>query len=110
MTIDELLEQELERNPEMKAVFEKDPEKKELYKKKIADTWDQKTGFTESENDNRCKYCKNCIFARGDPPFADAPEKAYCRIYTREGGKGKPPEVYYDGARCEFYEQEKRKN
>lgn len=54
-------------------------------------------------------YCETCVFAHGKPPFADRPEKSYCRIYTREGGKQKPPDVYYEGARCEFYEQEKRK-
>lgn len=54
-------------------------------------------------------FCKTCIFAHGDPPFADIPEKSYCRIFTRESGKQKPPDVYYNGAECEYYEQEKRK-
>ena len=48
-------------------------------------------------------YCRTCIFASGKPPFEDHPEKSYCRIYTREGGKQKPPEVYYEGAPCEYY-------
>ena len=54
-------------------------------------------------------FCRTCIFAHGEPPFADSPEKAYCRIYERDKGTSKPPEVYYDGERCEFYEQEKRR-
>lgn len=54
-------------------------------------------------------YCKSCIFAHGNPPFEDMPEKSYCRIYTRNGGKQKPPDVYYEGAECEYYEQQKRK-
>ena len=49
-------------------------------------------------------YCRTCIFSRGAPPFADGPEKAYCDIYDRETTNGKPPEVYYDGEECEFYE------
>lgn len=51
--------------------------------------------------------CRSCIFAHGDPPFADAPEKAYCMIYGKGTSNGKPPEVYYDGAKCEYQETKK---
>lgn len=52
------------------------------------------------------KWCKSCRFAHGNPPFEDLPEKAYCQIYTRADGEAKPPEVYYDGAKCEYYTKE----
>lgn len=50
------------------------------------------------------KYCKTCVFSKGAPPFEDGPEKAYCLIYSRDEGEAKPPEVYYDGEECEYYE------
>lgn len=53
------------------------------------------------------KQCRSCRFAHGEPPFADGPEKAYCMIYSREEGEAKPPEVYYDGQKCEFYHKDK---
>ena len=49
------------------------------------------------------KYCMTCRFARGEPPFEDAPEKGRCMIYSREEGESKPDEVYFDGQPCEFY-------
>lgn len=55
------------------------------------------------------KYCETCIFAYGNPPFADLPQKRYCMIYTRENGARKPNEVYYDGKTCEFYEEDTEK-
>jgi hypothetical protein len=53
------------------------------------------------------RYCRTCRFSRGEPPFEDAPEKAYCMIFSRDEGEAKPPEVYYDGEECEFYEKDK---
>lgn len=49
------------------------------------------------------KYCKTCKFSKGAPPFADAPEKSYCIIFSRENGMQKPKSVYYDGAECSYY-------
>lgn len=109
MTIDEMIAKKLENNPELKAVLENDSKKMEAYKKKVADSLEQRTGYTEQEANNRCKFCKSCIFSHGKPPFADLPEKAYCVIYPKENGRAKPPDVYYNGAECEYYEQEKRK-
>lgn len=109
MTIDEMIAKELERNPELKIVLENDSKKMEAYKKKVADSLKQRTGYTEQEANNRCKLCKSCIFSHGKPPFADLPEKAYCVIYSKENGKVKHPDVYYNGAECEYYEKEKRK-
>lgn len=54
------------------------------------------------------KQCKTCRFSHGKPPFEDTPEKSYCMIYSKEDGERKPPEVYYDGADCEFYEKYKK--
>lgn len=53
------------------------------------------------------KMCRTCRFSRGDPPFEDSPEKSNCMIYSREDGEEKPPEVYFDGGDCEYYEKDK---
>ena len=47
--------------------------------------------------------CKTCVFANGPAPFADAPDKSYCLIYTRENGASKPNSVYFDGEDCEYH-------
>jgi hypothetical protein len=52
------------------------------------------------------KQCKTCVFSHGEPPFADAPEKRYCMVFSRESGNRKPNDVYYDGAECVAYEEE----
>lgn len=54
------------------------------------------------------KWCKTCRFARGEPPFEDAPEKGHCMIYSRGEGESKPDDVYFDGAECEFYERDRK--
>ena len=51
------------------------------------------------------KACKTCRFSKGKPPFEDAPEKAYCMIYSRDDGEEKPDNVYYHGGKCEYYEK-----
>lgn len=51
--------------------------------------------------------CRTCRFSHGDSPFENAPEKSYCMIYSRENGEQKPPDVYYDGAECEYYDKYK---
>lgn len=53
------------------------------------------------------KMCMTCRFAHGKPPFEDAPEKSYCMIFSRDDGEQKPPDVYYEGADCEYYEKQK---
>ncbi len=47
--------------------------------------------------------CKTCIFSKGPAPFADAPEKSNCLIYTRENGTSKPNSVYFGGEDCEYH-------
>ena len=49
--------------------------------------------------------CRTCRFAHGDSPFENSPEKSYCMIYSRESGEQKPPDVYYDGGDCEYYDE-----
>ena len=106
MDFEKMLEQELERNKELRKVLDT-PEKKAAYLEKIKDSWDEKVGYSSGDEKKVANYCKTCIFSHGDPPFADLPEKAYCRIYGKADSKGKPPEVLYEGARCEFYEKRK---
>lgn len=50
--------------------------------------------------------CVGCKYSHGDPPFADLPKKAYCKVYRREDGIMKPKEVYFEGKPCEFREPE----
>lgn len=50
--------------------------------------------------------CIGCMFSHGDPPFADSPQKSYCKVYRREDGMMKPKDVYFDGAPCEHREPE----
>lgn len=52
------------------------------------------------------KWCKTCRFSKGEPPFEDTPEKSNCMIYSHEDGEEKPPEVYFDGGECEYYEKD----
>lgn len=104
--MDEAIDHELTKNPELRKVFEEYPEKRELYKQKIIDSYNESGGYSEEEKNKRCKFCKTCLFSHGEPPFADLPEKSYCMIYTRESTTGKPKAVYYDGARCEYYANE----
>lgn len=52
--------------------------------------------------------CIGCRYSHGEPPFADLPKKAYCKIYRREDGVEKPSEVYFDGKPCEFREEDRR--
>lgn len=99
VTLDEKVEREIEKNPELRKIFEKHPERKELYKQKILDSEHATFGCKKINP----KFCKMCIFSKGDPPFEDRPEKAYCMIYSREQGVGKPYDVYYEGGLCEFY-------
>ncbi len=47
--------------------------------------------------------CMTCAHANGEPPWADTPLKSYCTAFPREGGRRKPPEVYYEGADCAEY-------
>lgn len=102
MTLDERIEQEVAKNPGLKKLFEKYPEKKELYKQKILDSENASFGC----NKINPKYCRTCIFKNGEPPFADSPEKVFCMIYTYENGVSKPKAVYYDGQLCEYYADE----
>lgn len=104
MTYDEaskMVEKEIKRNPELAKVFKEHPERKEMYKQKILDSWDEVWGCRGINP----KWCQTCMFAHGKPPFEDLPDKAYCMIYSKDGGEAKPDEVYYDGEECEFYEK-----
>jgi hypothetical protein len=44
------------------------------------------------------------MLSHGEPPFADTPQKGCCKIY--EYPEPKPDVVYFDGRKCEYYEQE----
>ena len=46
--------------------------------------------------------CQGCIFSTGSTPFDDTPYKSYCAIYSRDKGKIKPKDVYFNGAPCKY--------
>lgn len=47
------------------------------------------------------KSCEGCIFAYGDTPYNDAPDKSSCEIYQYPNTK--PDNVYIDGGSCKYY-------
>lgn len=47
--------------------------------------------------------CKTCIYANGKPPFADGWRKSSCVVY--QDPDIKPNDVYFDGAECEYYKE-----
>ena len=99
MNYEKELEKILKSNSELRQVFKEHPERKELYIQKMKDSENASTGCRGINP----AFCKKCAFSHGEPPFADLPEKAYCEVYAHGTTNGKPPDVYYDGAECEFY-------
>ena len=53
------------------------------------------------------RACMTCALANGEPPWADSPLKSYCIAYPRELGEQKPPDVYYEGADCSEYVEDR---
>ena len=59
MTIDERIEQEIKRNPELAKVFKEHPERKEMYKQKILESENEAWGCTRP---NPCLlYTSRCV-------------------------------------------------
>jgi hypothetical protein len=58
------------------------------------------SGFAFATN----KACQTCMFAHGEPPLADFPDKSYCQIYEPDGLVDNPSDGAFDGAPCEYYE------
>ena len=52
------------------------------------------------------KWCDTCMFCEVIDPIGRQPQTRYCKIYGPKDTHGKPDEVIYQGARCEFYEKE----
>lgn len=101
--VNEQLEQAIKNSPELAEIFEKHPEKKELYKQKILDS---QMGGGGRKLNKQC-YCKTCKFAEIIEPIGKQPQTNYCMIYGTKDSTGKPDEILYDGMKCEFYEKEK---
>lgn len=51
--------------------------------------------------------CMTCAMANGEPPWEDSPLKSYCIAFPRSEGARKPPDVYYEGADCEMYVEDR---
>lgn len=105
MDFEKALEEHLKKNKEMRELFEKHPERKAMYIEKLKDTWGERTGYTPP-NPEHYKWCRTCAFSHGAPPFEDRPEKAYCGMYPRSEGVGKPEKVRYGETKCIYYEKE----
>lgn len=97
------LDRILSENKELQELFEKYPERKDLYKLKILNS-----EMVEYPTPPDNIFCKTCIFQLPpttiDGKTTSRHDWGKCRIMDN-----KPFEVLYEGARCEFYEQEKRK-
>jgi hypothetical protein len=56
--------------------------------------------------------CQTCLFARGEPSwdvpdgYELTPDKCNCQIYEPDDLGDKPVDIAFDGADCEFYEDE----
>ena len=53
------------------------------------------------------KWCDTCMFCEIIEPIGRQPQTRYCKIYEPKDSAGKPDEVIYEGAKCEFYEKQK---
>ena len=89
-------------------LFKKHPERKEMYIQKILDS-EPIVENEVSESDIKMlqinpAWCRKCLFAHGEAPFEDTPEKRWCEMYRHNNNEQKPSEVYYEGAECEFFE------
>lgn len=102
-THEKQLEDILENNAELRKVFETHPERKNLYKLKILDS-----EITEAPSPPENIYCKSCIFQL--PPISiDGTMTSRCNWGRCKILDEKPYDVLYKGAKCEYYEREKRK-
>lgn len=54
------------------------------------------------------KWCDSCLFCDVIEPIGRQPQTRYCKIYEPKDSEGKPDEVIYNGAMCEFYEKDKK--
>lgn len=57
------------------------------------------------------KACQTCMFAHGDVNWNGNklvlnPGKCFCQMYEPDDSNGKPQDVAFDGAPCEWYERE----
>lgn len=98
---EEMLEKEFSNNEELRKVFEKHPDRKDMYKLKIIDS---EVVHYPSPPDDVC--CKTCIF-RLRPMILEGKEVprhswGKCHIYDN-----KPHDVLWDKAECEYYEEQK---
>ena len=96
------LEKILSENEELRNLLEEHPDRKLLYKLKIINSEKESGGGRITTH----KWCDTCMFCGIIEPSGRQPQTRYCRIFTPEDTLGKPDEVIYDGARCEFYEKE----
>lgn len=58
----------------------------------------QEEKFTSWEENG--KACEGCIFAYGNTPFDDTPDKCSCAVYQYP--KIKPDSVFIEGGYCKY--------
>lgn len=66
----------------------------------------EKMGIAFASNE----ACQTCLFAYGEvmfngKPLELTPSKCHCLVYEPDDSNGKPQEVAFDGAPCEWYEE-----
>ena len=54
------------------------------------------------------KACQTCAFAHGEVDWNGKeleldPDKCFCLVYEPDDSDGKPHDVAFDGAKCQFY-------
>lgn len=96
------LERILTENKVLRELFKKHPERKDMYRLKILDNECMPLGQPQTTH----KWCDTCMFCEEIDPIGRQPQTRYCKIYGRKNTHGKPDEVIYYGARCEFYEKQ----
>lgn len=96
------LEDVLSQNDELRKLFAENPDRKELYKLKILDS-----EVHEAPSPSADICCKDCAFQLPPTSIGGILTSRYnwgqCRILD-----SKPHEILYEGAKCEFYEKQKK--
>lgn len=103
INFEEIFEEQMRKNEPFREFFEKHPEKKEAYIAKLEDEMHEVFGCKQPNP----KYCRTCMFVLKKDPFGELPDNAYCRMFPEQEHEGKPNDVYFDGAECEYYEKKK---
>lgn len=96
------LDEELEKNEELKKAIGNDPKKKEAYIEKYYEAQDQNGGNPVIKD----ALCFTCIFSKSPVIQENGPLKGYCQIFSKAIGEGKPLGILHNGDDCPYYMKE----